>query len=251
MRILFTICGRAGSQGLKNKNLKNLYKKPLVGYVLSVIELYKKTTDNQIDIALNTDSIELKQLVDELADDVLYVPRKEHLTSNTVGKIKVIKDTYATLKDELNKEYDLIVDLDITSPLRTKQDLENLIKKHQVEKDKDIIFSVVASRRNPYFNMVKVNDSVATIVIPTAFTSRQQAPKIYDMNASMYSYKPSFLEQHDYIFDGRCGYLEMEETLILDIDDEEDFYWLEFLMPKFLEERSGILEVYENIKYLR
>lgn len=250
MRILFTICGRAGSQGLKNKNLKKLHKKPLVGYVLSVIELYKETTDNQVDIALNTDSLELKKLVDQLADDVIYVPRKERLTSNTVGKIEVIKDTYTTIKDEYDKDYDLIIDLDITSPLRTKKDLEKLITKHQNESDKDIIFSVVPSRRNPYFNMVKVEESAVTIVIPTTYTSRQQAPMIYDMNASMYSYKPSFLEKHDYIFDGRCGYLEMEETLILDIDNEEDFYWLEFLMPKFLEERSGILEVYENIRDL-
>ena len=41
-RLLITICGRAGSKGFKNKNLKVFCGKPLVYYSLSAEELLIK-----------------------------------------------------------------------------------------------------------------------------------------------------------------------------------------------------------------
>ena len=59
-RLLITICGRAGSKGFKNKNLKTFCGHPLVYYSLSAAELFiKKHPELHIDIALNTDSPEL------------------------------------------------------------------------------------------------------------------------------------------------------------------------------------------------
>ena len=40
-RVLITVCGRAGSKGFRNKNLKNFCGKPLVYYTLSAAELFK------------------------------------------------------------------------------------------------------------------------------------------------------------------------------------------------------------------
>ena len=59
MNILFTICGRAGSKGIKNKNIKDFLDKPLAFYSLSVIDLYLKNSSYLSDIVLNTDSEEL------------------------------------------------------------------------------------------------------------------------------------------------------------------------------------------------
>ena len=63
-RLLITICGRAGSKGFKNKNLKTFCGHPLVYYSLSAAELFiKKHPELHIDIALNTDSPELAKAV--------------------------------------------------------------------------------------------------------------------------------------------------------------------------------------------
>lgn len=59
MNLLFTICGRAGSKGIKNKNIKNFLEKPLPLYTLSVIDLYLKKSDFSADIVINTDSDDL------------------------------------------------------------------------------------------------------------------------------------------------------------------------------------------------
>ena len=57
MNILFTICGRAGSKGFKNKNLKKMNGVPLVYYTLAAIKGFSdQYTNGQIRIAVNTDS---------------------------------------------------------------------------------------------------------------------------------------------------------------------------------------------------
>ena len=63
-RLLITICGRAGSKGFKNKNLKTFCGHPLVYYSLSAAELFiKNPPELEVDIALNTDSPALAGLV--------------------------------------------------------------------------------------------------------------------------------------------------------------------------------------------
>ncbi len=66
MKYLFTICGRAGSKGYRNKNLKHFLDIPLVYYTLSAINLAKTELEKKGDscyVILNTDSEELIELV--------------------------------------------------------------------------------------------------------------------------------------------------------------------------------------------
>lgn len=67
MNILFTICGRAGSKGIKNKNIRKFVGKPLPYYTISAIDLFLKKTslDIEADIVVNSDSRELLQLMKE------------------------------------------------------------------------------------------------------------------------------------------------------------------------------------------
>ena len=79
MKILFTICGRAGSKGFKNKNLKELNGVPIVYYTLSAIwGFFAKHPEHQIQTVLNTDSQELKKLVmnQDILSPIKFVPPK-------------------------------------------------------------------------------------------------------------------------------------------------------------------------------
>ena len=95
-RLLITICGRAGSKGFKNKNLKNFCGKPLVYYSLSAAELFiKKHPELEIDVALNTDSEDLARLVAAEYPEVIYLPRGAELGGDRVPKVEVYKDSFA------------------------------------------------------------------------------------------------------------------------------------------------------------
>ena len=62
-----------------------------------------------------------------------------------------------------------------------------------------------------------------------------QAPKAYELNASIYAYTPGFLEREieKTILDYNCGIVQMPDYLVLDIDSEEDFRLMSMLMEYF------------------
>lgn len=247
MNILFTICGRAGSKGIKNKNIRNFLGKPLPYYTLSAIDLYKKeNTKDTIDVVVNSDSIELLEMMKKNPFfEIETIKRRPELGGDNIAKVDVIANCYEEMKARLNKEYDMIVDLDITSPLRTKADIVNLIET-QSKGDVDVTFSVTDSRRNPYFNMVQRVNGKIKLVIESNFTTRQQAPEIFDMNASMYAYKPEFLLTGKDLLEGECEIIHMYDTGILDLDHENDFELMEILAEYLFEKKENFAEVYKN-----
>ena len=86
-RLLITICGRAGSKGFKNKNLKNFCGKPMVYYSLSAAELFiKNHPELEVDVALNTDSEDLAKLVAAEYPEVIYLPRGAELGGDRVPR---------------------------------------------------------------------------------------------------------------------------------------------------------------------
>ena len=81
----------------------------------------------------------------------------------------------------------------------------------------------------------------------SGFTARQQAPKSYEMNASIYAYDPEFLKSSidKTILDYNCGIYEMPDYLVLDIDSEKDFEMMSFLHEHYCNTDKGIKDVYE------
>ncbi len=249
MNILFTICGRAGSKGFKNKNLKELGGVPLVFFTLAAIKGYiERHPENAVSVALNTDSEPLFELVNNQNQiPIINVKRKAELAGDIVAKVEVIKDTFLSCKD-MNP--DVIIDLDITSPMRRVEDIENIIEEYKTTRY-DLVFSVVEARRSPYFNMVeKKTDNYYRKICVSNFTARQQAPKSYEMNASIYAYDPVFLQNRidKTILDYNCGISVMPDFLVLDIDSEEDFQMMDYLYPFYCVHDSGLKEVFEIAK---
>ena len=251
MNILFTICGRAGSKGFKNKNLKKLNGIPLIYYTLAVIRLYmNEHPENNVTVSLNTDSRELQELVlsQYIVEDVVLVERKENLAGDVAAKIEVIKDTYLQCKERNN--FDVIVDLDITSPMRRLCDVEAAIDKLLADKKCDLVYSVVPARRSPYFNMVEKREDYYRKICPSMYTARQQAPASYELNASIYAYSPKFLSGviDKTILDYNCEIVVMPDYLVLDIDSEEDFEMMEMLLGYFTKQDNGLQSIVDVCK---
>lgn len=254
MNILFTICGRAGSKGLKNKNLKTMLGKPLVFYTLSAIDLFIKENKGKdtIHVCASSDSKELLECItSQTKISVFTIDRSAELSGDTVGKIAVIRDACIRTNEYYGVNHDVVIDLDITSPLRRVGDIINAYEKLISNSEFDLVFSVTGARRNPYFNQVKKNrdSDVYEVVVNAGFTTRQAAPEIYDMNASIYAYDGEYLinSTSDKLFDGRCSAVVMKDTAVLDIDSEEDFELMEWLARYFVEKDVDFRMVNDNI----
>lgn len=252
MKILFTICGRAGSKGIKNKNSKEFLGFPLPYYTISAIDLYRQKNPHiSIDIVLNTDSADLIKLIKNyrtLKIDV--IEREASLGLDDTPKLQVIAKSLEIMKQRKLVNYDMVVDLDITAPLRTSLDVENLIE-HKVNTQADVVFSVTNSRRNPYFNMVKKTENGYVRVINSTYNSRQEAPEIFDMNASLYAYSPEFLVSGKGLFEGTCEVIKMMDTAVLDLDHEDDLELMEVIGKHLFENYPLLREVRRNIKSRR
>ena len=162
----------------------------------------------------------------------------------------VIKHALNEFEKNLSKRYDYIIDLDVTSPIRTIDDVYNSLDIKIKRKDLDIVFSVVDSRRNPAFNMVEeLSDGIVKKIIESDFTARQQVKKSYDMNASIYVYSRDILVNSEFsnIFDANCGMYKMRDTGILDIDCENDFELMSVIADYLFDKDEDLRLVKENI----
>ena len=249
--ILFTICGRAGSKGIKNKNLRDFLGYPLPYYTISAIDLYKgQNPEVDFDVVLNTDSPDLIQMVKEQLNFKLdIIERDPSLGLDNTPKVAVIQNSLNIMERLKSINYNMIVDLDITSPLRSAANICSIIDK-KMNTGADVVFSITDSRRNPYFNMVKKTESGYERVIKSTFNIRQEAPEIFDMNASIYAYSPAFLESGKNIFDGKCDAIKMMDTAVLDLDYENDFELMEVIAEYLYSKYPELKEVRDNIERL-
>jgi CMP-N-acetylneuraminic acid synthetase len=134
------------------------------------------------------------------------------------------------MQDKANFKFDILVLLHVTTPLRNAEDIDNCIKL-LIEENADNVFSVTEAYRNPYFNMVEVNrENSVKLVKEGNFATRQSAPKVFDMNSSIYVWwKDTLLEKKSLFLDNTRTYVMPRERSI-DIDEPLDFRIAEMLL---------------------
>jgi CMP-N,N'-diacetyllegionaminic acid synthase len=91
------------------------------------------------------------------------------------------------------------------------------------------------SRRSPYFNLVEQDENGKVYLskkLDNSIVRRQDAPKSYDMNASIYIWKRDIILNENSIFLEKTGLYVMPEERSIDIDNELDFKFVEFLMKE-------------------
>jgi CMP-N,N'-diacetyllegionaminic acid synthase len=197
MSLLITVCARGGSKGVPGKNIASIYGKPLMAYTVAHALQYAKTAD--ADIALSTDDDAIRSVAAEhgLVSDYI---RPAELATDACGKLPVIRDLLLHEEKERGKTYEYVLDLDVTAPLRTMDDIDaafELLKKNPTALN---LFSVSFPVHNPYFDMVEEGKDGFWHLVKkpnTPMLSRQQGPRVYELNNSFYFYRRSFFEPKD------------------------------------------------------
>lgn len=225
--LLCTICARGGSKGVKNKNIKLLNSKPLIAYTIE-----QAIESNLFEhIVISTDSDDIAKIAQEYGAEVFF-KRTSDMASDTAGKLDVIKDAFLRSEKYYNKTFDYLVDLDATAPLRSVSDIINSFKQFITNKNDNLI-TAMPSRRSPYFNLIEQSkDGKVSLskTIEAAIARRQDVPKSYDMNASIYIWKRDVLLHENTIFLDNTGLYVMPEERSIDIDTELDYKFVEFIM---------------------
>lgn len=229
MKILCTICARGGSKGIKNKNIRLINGKPLIA-----ISILQAKTSRIFDcVAVSSDSDNILKIAEQYGADYV-IRRPAELASDNAAKLPAIQHCAAQVEKITNKKYDMIVDLDATSPLRIIEDIEGTINLLKDSKVSNIITGTI-SRRSPYFNLVEINEEGyvrRSKTLKNPITRRQDSPKCYDMNASIYAWmREAFYKNSAVLVENTLLY-EMPEERSIDIDNELDFQIVEYLLKK-------------------
>lgn len=227
--ILCTICARGGSKGVKNKNIKKLNGKPLIAYTIE----QAKASGLFEHIVISTDSDDIANIAKQYGAEVFF-KRSSEMASDTAGKLDVIRDAFKRSEKYYNKTFDYLIDLDATAPLRIVEDIIDSFNQFK-ENSNDNLITAMPSRRSPYFNLVEQDKDGKVYLskkLDNSVVRRQDAPKSYDMNASIYIWKREIILNENSIFLDNTGLFVMPEDRSIDIDNELDFKFVEFLMKE-------------------
>jgi CMP-N,N'-diacetyllegionaminic acid synthase len=226
--ILVTVCARGGSKGLPGKNIKPLLGKPLIVHSLQLARRWNENAP----VWVSTDSEEIRKAAVAAGFEVPTL-RPAELATDAMGKLPVLTQALLAAEKHWKTTFDRVIDLDPTAPIRQIGDLERGYET-ALKTGAEVVFSVVPARKNPYFNMVERGPNGAVKKVRDdlgSFAGRQAAPRVWDMNASIYVYQADFLRRNPAtIWDGTTELFEMAPETAFDIDTERDFAVVQALM---------------------
>ncbi|MFM9829170.1 MAG: cytidylyltransferase domain-containing protein [Sphingomonas sp.] len=222
-----TICARGGSKGVPNKNVRPLMGKPLI-----VHSIERALECDLFDgVAVSSDSPLILDIA-QRAGATWLIRRPDALATDQAAKLPVIQHALLEAEVAAGKTFDVIVDLDATSPLRLCDDINGAYRL-LLEAGSGNVITGAPARRSPYFNLVELDErgfAHLSKVSKTPIVRRQASPKCYDMNGSIYVwYRDALLAGTSALADNTRLYV-MPEDRSIDIDSELDFRFVDFLL---------------------
>ena len=225
MATIATICARGGSRGVPGKNIRPLFGKPLIVYTIE-----QALACRAIDaVYVSTDDPAIADIARAAGARVPFL-RPAELATAEAPKLPVIRHLIAAIGAE-GAAAERIVDLDPTSPLRHVADIEACIG--MLDARTDVVITGYEAEKNPYFNMVEIGaDGGARLVKQPneSVATRQAAPRVYAMNASIYVWHAHTLDKG--LWSGHARLHVMPRERSVDIDSELDFKLVELLMKE-------------------
>ena len=234
---LITILARKGSKGLPDKNMKDMNGQPLINWTF-----FQAINFEEADIVVSTDYEGMKHFCNTYG--VYHHDRDPKLAQDDTPKIEAIREAVSAAEVEYGEKYDIVIDLDVSAPLRTEINIHEAVGMHEMMNKRstlDVVFSVSPARKNPYFNMVTTDRfGQSKTACEGDYLRRQDAPPIHEMNASIYVYNKKWLDKGiNNVLNSKNYPLYMEDWQAFDIDSEVDFQIAEMLHKKYILDKEG------------
>lgn len=227
MRALVIIPARGGSKGIPHKNIKPLDGKPLIHYTIDAARAIVPDED----ICVSTDDTEIISVVEQYGLKVPFV-RPEELATDTAGTYEVLLHALNYYEEKLNRQYDVVILLQNTSPFRNSEQLKEALKLYR--DDIDMVVSVKECPANPYYCVFEENAEGFLHVCKGDgnIFRRQDAPKVYEYNGAIYIMNANVLKTtHMHKMKKRVKYV-MDDRTSFDLDTMWDWQMAEMMISQ-------------------
>lgn len=178
-RILALIPARGGSKGIKNKNVIDLCGHPLIFYSIDAARKSKYIDD----VVVSTDSEMIASVSKECGAEIPFL-RPDYLAQDTSGSTGVVIHAVNFLKDQ-GREYDCVVFLQPTQPLRDVNDIDGAIETFYKNNRKSLV-SVCEVDNHPLLIRSINNNVLVHLLDLNSSVRRQDMPKYYCINGCIY-----------------------------------------------------------------
>ncbi len=230
MRILTIIPARAGSKGLSGKNIRQLAGKPLITWTLEVTRTAGLNPD---DVIVSTDSEQIAEVVRAAGGNCPFL-RPAEFSTDEASSLVVMQHALA-FAEKSSGQYDWLLLLQPTSPLRTGDDIKRVI---HIAQSNQLADSIISVSEEPSFHprfakyidhsgCLKTFDGVS---LESVRRQDCQPPAVFN-NGAIYLTRRDILQKGMILGDYSIAYIMPKERSI-DIDDEFDFVVAQALLER-------------------
>lgn len=224
--VLAIIPARGGSKGLPGKNIRPMCGKPLIAWT---IEAANKS--RYLDCAVvSTDSEEIAAVARAAGG---YVPflRPEQFSTDKASSYDVIRHALAFMKDSEGRQFDYVVLLEPTSPLREDDDIDRMLEQLAARPDYDSIVSIGEVTEHPSIMKRLDGDGLAPFSPELVQTTRRQDnAAAYFPYGVAYIAKTAVLLEENTFYTRRCMHFAIKRYQNFEIDDIYNFLCVESVM---------------------
>lgn len=213
-KILAFIPARAGSKGIKDKNIVDLAGKPLIYYTINAAKKSKYIDK----VIVSTDGEKIANVAKEYGADIPFFRPKDLAKDNS----NVITSIIYTVKElkKIGQEYDILILLQPTSPFRNEIHIDEALEM-LINNNLPSLLSVCEIDKNPtLIRSIDKNKKIKPI-IESNISLRQQMDKYYILNGAIYINYIKDIKEDKYLKDNEYGYI-MDKYYSLDIDEPID-----------------------------
>lgn len=229
-KTLGVITARGGSKGIPGKNIKLLCEKPLIAYTIEAALASRFLTK----CIVSTDSKEIAEISKKYGVDVPFL-RPTELAQDKSRSMAVVQHALNWLKQNQGEEYDYLMILQPTSPLRTARDIDECIKKI-IDTKADSVMSMVELTNFSLEKIKKIKDDVILPFDDNNQEGKQSIPrqfldKAYRRNSAIYLTKVDLIMKGDLFGKISRPYIMPMERSV-DINEPADLELAEFYFKK-------------------
>jgi len=227
--IVAGIFARGGSKGVPGKNLRVVGGQSLIQRAVIQARQARHVTR----VLCSTDS---QEIADEAARYGAEVPwlRPAELAQDTSREWDSWCHMVRYLRDQ-GEDPMYLMAVPCVAPLRTLEDL-NKCTDLAASSGADVIMAVSDAHKNPWFNMVTINETTNQVRLVNEpakrIYNRQAAPQVYDVSTVAFIVKCDYLLEATSIYDGETRAVILPKTHCVDIDTEDDIAYAEFLLAR-------------------
>jgi len=227
---LGVITARGGSKGIPRKNIKLLAGKPLIAYTIEAAHASKCLTH----YIVSTDDEEIATIARSLHADVPFM-RPVELAQDRSASIEVIQHALKWFRDHKGREFDYVMILQPTSPLRSGEDIDACITKI-IDTGADSVMSMVKLTDFALEKLKRIDDDLILSLDgyeEKILNPRHELERVYRRNCAVYLVRTEFAVRGDLFGRVSRPYI-MPPGSSIDINEPVDFEFAEFLLKKFL-----------------